>query len=612
VGLCLQFPLTMIAKNEVTARKAADGTEESGGSAGAGTESLIALAKIASQLGAERVATEATELAERVAEGRFYTACVGQFKRGKSTLINALAGEPILPCGVIPVTTVATVIRYGERRAARIRSHGAWVEIPPSELHQYVSEEHNPENSKSIEGVEVFLRSPLLRSGMCLVDTPGLGSVFAANAAATEAFIPHIDAAIAVIGADPPLSGDELDLVEDVARHVADILVVLNKADRVTDGERAAANAFADKMLEKRLGRPVEAIFEVSAAERLRNAGPERDWPRLLAALERLNEQSGRQLIRRAGERGVQRLSEQLLSIISEERGALLRPLEESERRIAVMHQTVADAERSMRDLAYLFTAEQQRLHDMFVQRRKEFLDQTLPTARGELDRWAAGALRHGGPSFRRELMHRAQDIARAQVLPWLQREQESAERAYGEATRRFVDLANEFLRRLSEAGVPELAWMPHALDPERGLRARSRFRFEQFITVADPASPLGWMADVLLGAVRRFGSIERAGLEFLDRLLEANSSRVQSDLDQRVLESRHGLEADVRILLREVSAAAERALQHARAARAAGTETVEGALARLSTLEQAVRCLRGDEEQHVPVRPGGALQEEV
>jgi len=50
----------------------------------------------------------------------------------------------------------------------------------------------------------------------CLVDTPGIGSVFAGNTATTRSFVPHIDAALVVLGADPPLSGDELALVDEL------------------------------------------------------------------------------------------------------------------------------------------------------------------------------------------------------------------------------------------------------------------------------------------------------------------------------------------------------------------------------------------------------------
>jgi translation elongation factor EF-Tu-like GTPase len=227
---------------------------------------------------------------------------------------------------------------------------------------EYVSEEENPENAQHVAALEIFLPSPLLATGMCFVDTPGLGSVFTGNTAATQAFIPHIDAALVVIGADPPLAGEELLLVEAVARHVQDLIIALNKADRTTDAERSAAMVFARRQLEKRLQRPVEPFFEISAAEQLEHRGAGQDWGKLVASLDNLVEGSGRRLIRTACDRGLERISEQLLAIITEEREALRRPIEDSERRIGVMKQAIADAERSMRDLAYLFMAEQQHL----------------------------------------------------------------------------------------------------------------------------------------------------------------------------------------------------------------------------------------------------------
>jgi predicted GTPase len=230
-----------------TEMKAAD-VIDSARSATDGAVRLLTLATIAEELGAQEVADESRELAARVTEGRFYVACVGQFKRGKSTLINALIGQPLLPTGYIPVTAVPTVIRFGEKARARIRTReGDWKDILVSDLKQYVTEELNPENQKGVQGSEVFVPSPLLDSGMCIVDTPGLGSVFTGNTATTQAFIPHIDAALVVVGADPPLAGEELALVEAVGRKVRELILVLNKADRTTDPERDAASKFTQQ-----------------------------------------------------------------------------------------------------------------------------------------------------------------------------------------------------------------------------------------------------------------------------------------------------------------------------------------------------------------------------
>jgi hypothetical protein len=558
-----------------------------------GAGRLLRLAALGDELGTNRVADEARDLAARVSEGRFYLACIGQFKRGKSTLINALMGEPILPVGFIPVTAVPTVIRYGAYKKARIQFRdGKWQQIAAADLAQYVSEEFNPENARGVRGAEVFVPSELLSTGMCFVDTPGLGSVFTGNTATTEAFIPHIDAALVVFGADPPLAGEELELVSTVGQQIQNLILVLNKADRTTDAEKAAATGFTQKVLEKRLRRSVGPVFEVSAAERLENRGPERDWGRLLAALQHLVQGSGRQLIREACDRGVQRLSAQLLAIITLEREALERPIEESEHRIAALKATIAEAERSMRELEFLWVAEQRHLSDMFVERHQDFISSVWPAAEEEFERAARSTPRTMGPSYRRAIMRHAQEIAQRNILPWLQREQAEGEKEYRQVASRFVQMANDFLKKLVDAGTRELARMPHTLDPETGFRTRSEFLFRDMIAIAQPASPLRWLADLMLGLVGARGVIKREGRDFLGRLFEVNCSRVQNDILNRVQESRGRLEAEIRKLLHEVSRIAVEALTHAREAQSAGASAVEAAMARLDRLEQEVTGL--------------------
>ncbi|HWQ03613.1 MAG TPA: dynamin family protein [Candidatus Nitrosotenuis sp.] len=542
---------------------------------------------MAELLGADRLAGEARSLAQRIEEGRFYVACIGQFKRGKSSLIGALIGEPVLPAGVIPVTSVPTVVRYGPSRTARVQFRdGRSTEISFQELNQFVSEEHNPENAKKVDGVEVFVSSALLAEGMCLVDTPGLGSVFGGGSAATLAYVPHIDAAIVVVGADPPLAGEELGLVETVSKQVRDLLVVLNKADRTTDAERAVAKEFTRKVLEKKCSRRIETIYEVSALEKLQGQGPQRDWPGFLAALDTLVRKSGRTMVRSAGERGLRRLTEELLAVVTEERDALLTPIEEFEQRIARMQETIRDSQRALQDLSYLLMAEQRRLSDMFLDRRKKFLRQNAPAIHAEFRQNAIKLRQRFGPAFRREAMHAAQQIVERHIRPWLESEQEQAEAEYQSAAVRFVNLANEFLRRLSESGVPELARMPNALDPEIGFRVRSRFAFESLITIAQPASPFRYLADVALGLLNARRIILAQADEFVDHLMESNSARVQSDVVERVQESRGQLEAEIRRLLLEIGHIAQRALAHAREAKAAGDAAVEFKLAGLKQIE--------------------------
>ena len=558
-----------------------------------GASRLSGLGRLAQELGAESVSEEASELAERVSEGRFYVACVGQFKRGKSTLLNALVGHAVVPTGFVPVTAVPTVIRFGDELHARVRMHdGSWQDIGMSDLKEYVTEELNPENKRGVDGAEVFVPSQLLSSGMCFVDTPGLGSVFTGNTATTQAFIPHIDAALVVVGADPPIAGEELALLESIGTQVQDLILVINKADRTTDPERAAAAKFTREVLEKRLHRPMGEVFEVSAAERLERQGPLRDWGKLLASLHDLVEDSGRNLVRAACDRGLLRLSEQLLAIISEDREALLRPVEESERRIELMKETINDAERSMRELSFLFMAEQHRISDIFGDRHKRFFSSAWSDSELEFNRDLTSVPLGFGPHYRRRVMHLAQKISRCKVMPWLKPEQEEGERQYGAVATRFVEMGNNFLKKLAGAGLSELTRMPHALDPEKGLRVRSRFVFEDFIGTAQPPSPLRWLADVFLPLVGARKVITNEAREFLRHLLEINSARVQNDVLNRIQDSRGRLEAEIRKLLHEISRIAEQALDRARKVKEEGTPAVQSAIERLDRLERDVSAL--------------------
>jgi Dynamin family len=136
-------------------------------------DNLLRIANLALELNHDQIRDDACSAAERIMEGRFYVACVGQFKRGKSTLLNALIGDPILPSAVTPVTAVPTILRFGEQRQARVRlASGEWTSIRVEDVEDYAGEARNPENKKGVAALEVFVPSPLLREGMCFVDTP--------------------------------------------------------------------------------------------------------------------------------------------------------------------------------------------------------------------------------------------------------------------------------------------------------------------------------------------------------------------------------------------------------------------------------------------------------
>ncbi len=555
---------------------------------------LREVADVASEVGVDHLPAEAAALAERLAEGRFVVACVGQFKRGKSTLLNALVGESILPTGVVPVTTAVTVLRHGPRRAARVRlREGDWRDIDPADVSAYVTEAENRENRKGVEAVEVFVPSPILASGMCLVDTPGLGSVFSDSTRITRDFVPHIDAALVVLGADPPISGEELALVEDVAQHTEALIFVLNKADRLSARDRDEARRFAQQVLGRRLRRPPERIFEISAIEQL--AGPPtRDWRALEHALETLACASGHALVRVAAERGVQRLADRLLQVLDLHREALVRPLDESARGVAALRQAVAESERALTDLGPLFTAEQERLARALNAERRRFLAATLADATRKL---AQRMTPVNGPSrgvLRARAMEHARAVAREHVEAWRRDLEPRAEGLYRGVTARFVELVNGFLARLRATGDPVLAGLPAELGPETAFRTPRHFYFADLLVVAS-AGPAGWLMTRLVPRRIALAAVRREAGAYLERLLATNGARVVNDLVDRVVESRRQLEAEIGVRLQEIVTIAEHALSQARARQQAGADAVHAELGRLGALRRRAEAIRGN-----------------
>jgi hypothetical protein len=561
-------------------------------------QALLRIAEIADGLELRAVAHDARAFAERAAEGRFFVACLGQFKRGKSTLLNALVGAAVLPAGVLPVTSVVTVLRHGPA-GARVLLGDGWRAVDPGALGAWVSEAENPENRKGVLGVEVFVASPLLANGMCLVDTPGVGSVFAGNTEATRQFVPHVDAALLVVGADPPISAEELALAVAVSGQVEHLIVVLNKADRLADAERDEAARFSARILEERLGRRVDRVLEVSAAERLAGTGPARDWDALVARLGDLVARSGAALVQAAEVRGTAMLAGRVLRDLDERRDALVRPVEESARRLDSLRASTQAAERSLDDLGHVMKGEQERLVRALRDREAVFVERAVPVAlRSLADALAAaddgnvGRLRDEAVRLSHEVFHRLVD-------EWRAVEQPEADRLYRASMARFRDLAADFVARLVADGGLEPHGAPQILLPDTGLRARSRFYYTHLMALTG-RSPLAAVADRLRPRAWRTRAVQRQAAAYLERLIRTNASRITSDLVDQVEESRRALERDLRTQLAEVHEAAARALERARSRRAAGAAAVQAELSRLEALRADVESLRQP-------RPNGA-----
>ncbi len=202
---------------------------------------------------------------------KFRLVVLGQFKRGKSTFVNALLGRDILPVDVIPATSVITEICHGTPpRAKIIFSDGRETEIEIKRLAGFVSESENPQNVKQVDRVCLYYPADVLSEGIILVDTPGVGSVHAHNTHLTNEYLPQADAAIFLFSADPPLTELEQKFIQMFLPLIPGVFYVLNKKDYLEPEALRRVTEFNRRIIRRLTENDQVELFQISALQGLR------------------------------------------------------------------------------------------------------------------------------------------------------------------------------------------------------------------------------------------------------------------------------------------------------------------------------------------------------
>ncbi|MGH8396959.1 MAG: dynamin family protein [Gammaproteobacteria bacterium] len=191
--------------------------------------------------------------------GAIELAVLGRVSSGKSSLINTLIGQPLLPVGSIPVTAVTTRLRYGPALAVEtLDLNGRLLSRRGDELAALISEAGNQNNRLSLAEVRVQVPAPLLRDGIILTDTPGLGSLHPAASRHVLDYLPRCELGILTIDSTATLAQADVDLVRGLLDVGADVLVVLTKGDLLDAGAGDAQRAYVSGTLGKMLDGKVD------------------------------------------------------------------------------------------------------------------------------------------------------------------------------------------------------------------------------------------------------------------------------------------------------------------------------------------------------------------
>lgn len=292
------------------------------------------------------------ELSGKLSGHELNVVVVGHLKRGKTSLINALIGEQLLPVAVLPLTSIVTVLRYGEEPGAAAHFHSGEVrQLALTELGEFVTEAGNPGNRKGVNRVEVSYPSDYLCGGVRLIDTAGIGSVYAHNSKVTYDFMSRIDAAVFVTSPAPPLMPAELELLSDVMAQVPKVFLVLNKIDLLDKWQLHDILGFVRQDLPKAAhdlpAFPVSAYLATHArrngdGDGLRRSG----FSRFEEELRRFLREDGESVFPRAVHRRLRSMIAELELRLKLEMKAILTPVQELRERVRILNEEFDSARR--------------------------------------------------------------------------------------------------------------------------------------------------------------------------------------------------------------------------------------------------------------------------
>lgn len=221
--------------------------------------------------------------ATRLTEGTLVVVVCGEFNRGKSSLLNALLDDPddLFPTSVVQKTRLICTVAYGETEQVFVlvsQPDGSTERKPITrdQISSYAGEPDSAAAADAEDGltIEILLPDPRLKSGLVLVDTPGVGGVYRAHSRITMGFLPIADAIVFVTNVGPMGAAELTFLAAAAGRLTAadsrdDLLVVLNRIDESSD--YSAQLDETRRRVAERTGRiPAEIpVFPVSAANKL-------------------------------------------------------------------------------------------------------------------------------------------------------------------------------------------------------------------------------------------------------------------------------------------------------------------------------------------------------
>ncbi|HXK09374.1 MAG TPA: dynamin family protein [Vicinamibacteria bacterium] len=216
--------------------------EQVAGLGGPAGETLRRLLAVSTARGLTEMRPLIGAAAERAAATTLDVGVFGRVSSGKSSLINALVSEGVLPVGATPVTAVPLRVGQGPHSVEVRFRDGKRQQVALPALPEFATEEKNPQNARGVRSIEVTV--PGAPFGLRLLDTPGVGSLASSGSAQAFAWLPRCDFGLVLVAAGTPLGRDETALLSGLRHAGIDCCVVLSKADLLDPADREHSRGY--------------------------------------------------------------------------------------------------------------------------------------------------------------------------------------------------------------------------------------------------------------------------------------------------------------------------------------------------------------------------------
>jgi small GTP-binding protein len=323
---------------------------------------LVELAAAAEGAGLPSVARDVRETRlPKLDDERYSVVVLGEFNHGKSTFINALLGEAVLPAGITPTTAVLTHVNHGPRTTATLVTEaGERRGVDPKALGEWLTVEGlaPKEAGGGVQRVEIAHPASILENRLTIVDTPGVNDINEQRADITYGYLPRADAAVFLLDATQILTASERQFLEErILRSTRDRLIfVVAKADLLDAGELEETLAFARKHLTAIVPEPV--ILPVSAKRALGGDATSSGLKQFVEQLGATVANERRRLLLDHALADAGRLSAFVRQSLAIRRRSMEMPVAELEERIARAHERLRSGKKGLETAAETIRAE--------------------------------------------------------------------------------------------------------------------------------------------------------------------------------------------------------------------------------------------------------------